>query len=244
MPVSFLDPAKDRDEEKRIKSLGTSPAAVDEDDDGLGSSSLSEKSIMPGKRTAPIGHFFVTVRTLNGKEMGPFSVSDVATVDDVKSKVASGDGTPAELQRLFFEIPRHAGSVVGGGAHNLAPGIPATQIEGWSHEWPRVMQKRPLRKGRGDQMLRHMSLGDGFERRNRPTDSVALTAWLIPRSVETTKGKSASQMDYDDADIEPSNLEDASKMARNNLALRRSLTPDAAAGISVGMKKRPGCQVM
>ena len=128
MPVSFVDEAKDKEEEKRIKSLAPPPSepADGDDEDDEGGIGMVEKSIMPGKRSTPVGQYSVTVMTLQLKEMGPFSVASVATVGDIKALVAKETGMPAEMQRLFFEIPRHAGSVVGGGESNLAPGVPAT----------------------------------------------------------------------------------------------------------------------
>ena len=92
------------------------------------------------------------------------------------------------------------------------------------------MQRRPLRKGRHDQLLCDLSLGDGMERHDRPVNSIALTAWLVPRP------GGADGDDYDDNDIEVSNLEEAAK-APGHLNRRRS-------SVATPAKPKTSCAVM
>ena len=126
--VTFVTKESDEAEEKKIKSLGKTSflpveKAADEDGGAGGLSEksvgLSEKSVMPGKRSAPVSAYFVTVRTLQGKEVGPFTLGAVSTVAALKAKVAEAEGMQPEQRRLFFEIPKHTGKVMGGGAHKL-----------------------------------------------------------------------------------------------------------------------------
>jgi len=232
--VTFKDPDADKEEEYKIKSLGApaEPSAsegvdgvdggvatavddvdVEEDEDG-GSAFVAEKSMMPKKRTEAIAKFYVSVWTLQTKCVGPFIMSGDATVDDLKESVEETEGMKMAQQLLFFEIPKRSGSVVGGGAAKVAPGVPATQIQGWQPSWPRSMQKRPLRKGRGFQKLSELMLGEGFEKKGRPADAVAFTCWLVPRP------PGAADDDHDDGDIETENLAEASAFP-GNLALRK-----------------------
>lgn len=247
--VNFFAKEQDEEEEKTIK-LGAVKFSVPADnaedgddlDEGAGGGSMGEKSIMPGKRANPISAYLVVVRTLQGDELGPFTLGAVDKVADVKAKVAEAAGMKPEQQRLFFEIPSKSGSVGGGaGEINLAPGVPAMQIQGFQPDWPRVMQKRPLRKGRADQCLRSLQLGEGFDRADKPANSVAFTAWLVPRPAGAGAGKSDVELDHDDSDIEPKNLEVAT--GKGVLARRKSSQVTDSA-LQSAPSTRKACAIM
>ena len=102
--VTFTNLDTDQAEENKIKNQ----VARRGSDDMEGG--FSEKSMMPNKRTTPVQEYYVAVRTLDRKELGPYHLDANATVASVKAKVQIVLGLPPEQQRLFFEIPARSGS--------------------------------------------------------------------------------------------------------------------------------------
>ena len=233
MKAQFSHRAADEEEERRIKGL--SPSKIDEEEHDRRVSVVDINPTIVSGEASKLG-YYVSIYKLTGATIGPFHLDNTATVGDLKARVQAAEGVPPEQQRLFFEIPKSSGSVVGDSEANIAPGVPATQIHGWTPEWPKQMQRRPLRKGRCGQRLSALRLGSGFERgaSKRPEGSVALSAWLVLRP--STPGMSDAELDDDDEDIEPINL--AERHPDGHLNLRRPSMLDGGGG-SPAAARRP-----
>ena len=233
MKAQFSHRAADDEEERRIKGL--SPSKIDEEEHDRRVSVVDINPTIVSGEASKLG-YYVSIYKLTGATIGPFHLDNTATVGDLKARVQAAEGVPPEQQRLFFEIPKSSGSVVGDSEANIAPGVPATQIHGWTPEWPKQMQRRPLRKGRCGQRLSALRLGSGFERgaSKRPEGSVALSAWLVLRP--STPGMSDAELDDDDEDIEPINL--AERHPDGHLNLRRPSMLDGGGG-SPAAARRP-----